>query len=109
MGRPCKGLTASLNIMIKISNKKQTERFSITDTTKQYFIKLPNKFNNSPYLGYKSKQVHNEPTEAYLFLIKHITKVMKSERHVQIRTNFVKSGVNSTIGQVIEAIKYVEL
>ena len=109
MGRSGKGLINSLYLSTKRSNKKKKQRFSINYITNQYFRKLLKKFNNSPYLGFKNKQVHNESTEAYLFLIKHITKVMKSERHVQIRTNFVKSGVNSTIGQVIEAIKYVEL
>ena len=70
MGRPGKGVTTSLDIRNKYSNKKQKARFSINEITNQYFIKLRKKFKNSPYLGYKSKQVHNEPTEAYLFLIK---------------------------------------
>ena len=47
----------------KSPNKKQREMFSIIDITNQDFSKLLEKFNNSPYLGYKSKQVHNEPTE----------------------------------------------
>ena len=34
---------------------------------------------------------------------------MKSERHVRLRTNFVKSGVNEIIGYVNRAIKYDEL
>ena len=49
------------------------------------------KLKNSPYLGYKIGQVHNEPTEDYFILIKQINKVMKSKRHVQ--PNFVKSVV----------------
>ena len=57
-------------------------------------------FNNSRYIGYKNKQFHNKPTEAYLFLIKHITKLMKRKRHIQIRTNFGKSGINKTIGNI---------
>ena len=76
------------------SNKKQKARFSITKITNEDFSKLLKKFNNSPYLGYKSKQVHNEPTETYFSLIKHITKKIKIKRHVQLRTNFVKSDVN---------------
>ena len=74
------------------------------------------KFENSPYLGYKSKQVHNESTETYLFLIKYITKLIKSDKHVRIHIKFVKSGVNKkighdneTIGNVHEAIQPVEL
>ena len=34
---------------------------------------------------------------------------MKSERHVRIRTKFVKLGANETIGHVNEAIQYDEL
>ena len=70
------------------SQTRKKARFDINDITNQYFRNLLKKFNNSPYLGYKSKQVHNEPTEAYFFQIKHITKLMKTERHVQ--PNFVK-------------------
>ena len=77
MGRPGKGLNNSLALTTKRSNNKQKERFNITDITNQYFRKLLSKFKNSPYLDYKSKQVDNDPTEAYFFLIKHITKLMK--------------------------------
>ena len=67
---PCKGLTNSLALRTKRSNNKQKARFSITDITNKDFRKFLKNFNNSPYLGYKSKQDRNEPTEAYLFLIK---------------------------------------
>ena len=50
MGRPGKGMTASLAIRNKMSNKKQKARFSITDITNQDFRKLLKKFKNSPYL-----------------------------------------------------------
>ena len=73
-------MTNSMALRTKNSNKKQNARFSITDITNQEFSKFLKKFTNSPYLGYKSKQVHNEPTEAYFFLIKYITKLMKSKR-----------------------------
>ena len=82
MGRMIKGVTTSLDLMNKGSNKKTKVRFSITDITKQDFSKSLNKFENSLYLGYKSKYVHNEPTEAYFLRIKHINKLIKSERHV---------------------------
>ena len=75
-----------------MSNKKQKARFSVTDITNQYFRNFLKKFKNSPYLGYKSKKVHDEPTEAYFLLIKPITRLMKSER--RSRPNFVKLGVN---------------
>ena len=54
-----KGLTNSLDITTTILNKKQKERFSITDINKQNFRNFLNKFDNSYYLGYKSKQVQN--------------------------------------------------
>ena len=50
------------------------------------------KFNNSPCLGNKQKQVYNEPTEAYLFLIKHITKQIKSKMHIRLHIKGVKLG-----------------
>ena len=109
MGRPGKWLTVSMFHRANVSNKKQKARFSITNITKQDFRKFLRKFNNSLYLCYKSKQVQNEPTEAYSFLIKHITNIIKTERHVLISTNFVKSGVNKTIGHINKVIKSEEL
>ena len=44
--------------------------FFINDIIKEYFSKFLNMFDDSPYLGYKSKHVHNEPTDTYLFKIK---------------------------------------
>ena len=82
MGIPGNGMTTSMVLRTKRSNNKRKARFAITDITNQYFRKFLNKFRNSPYIGYKSKQVHNKPTEAYFFLIKNITKLMKSERGV---------------------------
>ena len=66
MGRSDNGMITSLTFKTKIPNNKQKTRTSITDITNQYFQNLIKEFNNSPYLGYKKKQVHNEPTEAYL-------------------------------------------
>ena len=63
MGILRKGVTNSLYLSSKKSNKKQSSRFAITDINNQYFSKLLKKFKNSPYLGLKTKQVHNEPTE----------------------------------------------
>ena len=77
---PGKGMTTSLAIMTKRTKNKQKARFAITEITNQDFRKLLNKFNNAPYIGYKSKQVCNEPTEDYFFLLKYITELMKSER-----------------------------
>ena len=78
MGRTGKGLTTSLALRPKRLNKKQKARFAITNITNQDFRKLLKKFKNSPYLGYKTKQFQNEPTESYFFLIKYITKLMKT-------------------------------
>ena len=63
IGISVKGLTDSLTLRTKRKNKKQNSRNAITDITNQYFRKLIMEFNNSPYIGYKKKQVHNEPTE----------------------------------------------
>ena len=82
MGRPDKGLTNSLDLRTKSSNKKKKTRFAITDITNQDFRNFLNKLKNSTYLGYKSKQFHNEPTDAFLLLIKYITKPMKRERRI---------------------------
>ena len=94
-----------MDLRNKNPNKKKA-RFSITEITNQDFSKFLNKFKNSPYLVYKSKQVYNEPTEAWLFLIKQITKLMKIKRHIW--TNYFTLGVNETIGHVNKAIQYEE-
>ena len=90
-----------------MSNKKQKERFSITNTTNQDFRNFLKKFKNSTYLGYKSKQIQDEPTEDYLLIIKHITKLMKTERNVRICTNFVKSCINKKIGHINKTIGHI--
>ena len=58
-----KGMTISLALRTKISNKKQKSRFATTDINHQDLRGLLKKFKNSPYLYYKSKQVNNEPNE----------------------------------------------
>ena len=78
-------------------------------TSFKYFSKLLKKFKNSSYLGYKSKHVHNEPTEADFILIKQITKLTKSERKVELHNKGVKTCVNKTIGHANETIQYEEL
>ena len=90
MVRTGKELTTSLDIRTKSSNKKEKTGFVITEVTNQDFRKFLKKFKNSSYLGYKSKQVHNEVTEAYFFLITYITKLIISKRHVQLHTKGVK-------------------
>ena len=80
----------------KRPNKKQKSRTDITYITNQYFSKLLNNFNNLTYIGYKKKQAYNEPTEAYLFLIKHIYKLIKSKKHIYLCTKKVKSDTNGT-------------
>ena len=81
MGRPGKGMTKSMDLRNKLPKKKQKSGYNITDITNQDFRKLLNNFKNSPYLGCKSNHVNNEPNEAYLFLIKYITKLMEIKRH----------------------------
>ena len=107
MGILGKGLTTSLDLRTKSLNKKQNVMFTITDITKQDFRKLLKKLYNSPYIGYNTKQVHNEPTESYLLLIKQITKLIKNKRHAQLHTNLVKSGINKKIAHINKKIGYV--
>ena len=47
-----------------------------------------------PNLSYKGKKVHNEPTEAYLFITKHIFKVIKIEKKIMLDTKRVKLDVD---------------
>ena len=56
---PGKGITTSLGLSTKRSNKKKKSGFVITYITNQYLSKLLKNFNNSSYLSLKSKQVHN--------------------------------------------------
>ena len=78
VGRYGKSLTTSQALSTKIPNKKQKARIAMTDITKQDFTNWLKYFNSSPYLGYKSKQGHNEPTEYYFLLINHVFKLIKS-------------------------------
>ena len=82
MGIIGRGVTTYLYLRTKRSNKKQKSRFSIDEINNQYFRKSLNNFKNSLSIGLKTKQVHNEPTEAYLLLNKQVTKIMKIERHI---------------------------
>ena len=74
--------------------------FAITDNTNQDLRKLLKKFNNPPYLGLKSEQVHNESTEDYFLLITQITSIFKIRRHVRLRTGGFKLGFNETFGHL---------
>ena len=73
-------MNTSLALRIKMPNKKQKSMISITEITNQDFRKLIKEFRNSPYLGYNRKHVHNELTEAYVFLINHIFKPIKIKK-----------------------------
>ena len=53
------GLIIYLYIGTKRSNNNKKARFSITVINNEDFRKLLMGFSNSPYLGYKNKQVHN--------------------------------------------------
>ena len=100
MGIPGKGLNTSLDLSTKSPNKKLKARVTMTENNNQDFRKFLKEFKNSPYLGYRSKQVYNEPTESYFFRIKYMTKIMKNKRHIRIRTKYVKSIVNKKNGHV---------
>ena len=109
MGRPSKGPNKYLDLRTKNPNKKKNTRFSIPEITYQNFRNLLKKFKISPDLGYNIKELHNEPNEAYLFLIKQITELIKTEGHVWLYPKWVKLGTNKTIGNINEIIKYEEL
>ena len=64
MGISGKDMTTSLTLRTKSPNNKQKSSTAITDITKQYFSKFLREFKISPYIGYKQKNIHNEPTEA---------------------------------------------
>ena len=64
MGIPGKGINISLAPRTKRPNKKQKARFAITDINNQDFRNFLKKIKKTPYLGYKRKQLHKEPTEA---------------------------------------------
>ena len=59
-----KGMTKYLTLSTKSTKNKQNTRTYITTITNHDFRKFLKDINNSPYLGYKKKQVYNEPTEA---------------------------------------------
>ena len=63
MGRSGNGLINYMALSIKIPKKKEKARVTINDITNHYFGNFLKEFKNSTYLGYKDKQVHNEPTE----------------------------------------------
>ena len=90
-------MTTSLNLGIKSPNNKQKAITAITDITNQYFSDFLKEFKISPYLGYKKKQVHNEPTGDYFFLIKHITKLVIINNHIHLRAKIIKLGINRKI------------
>ena len=101
-----KGLTTSLTLRTKSPNKKQKSKTAITDITNKCFRKLLREFKNSHYLGYKRKQVHKEPTEAYFFLTKQVPKRIKSNNHVWLRTKRVKLDVDKMFLHVNKTIQY---
>ena len=110
VGIPDKGLTTSLTLMTKSPNNKQKWKTAINDTTHQDFRKLLNKYKKLPQIGYKKKKVHNKPTESYLFLVKHISKLLKRNNHVLLYTQKVKleavgtKHVNKKIQSVITSM-----
>ena len=65
------------------------------------------KFDHSSYIGYKSKQVHNEPPDTYFLIIKYSTNIIKIKRHVQTHTKGVKWGINEIIRHVNETVEHV--
>ena len=65
-------------------------RFDITDINNQDLSNFLRKSKNLPDIGYKKKQIRNEPTESYLFLIRNITKLIKIKKCVRLCIKEVK-------------------
>ena len=57
-----KWLTTYMTLRTKSPNNKQKAGTAVNDIANQSFRNLLKDFNNSPYLGYKKKQVSNERT-----------------------------------------------
>ena len=51
-------------------NKKQNTRNYNTDIVNKYFMKILEEFMYITYLGFRKRQVKNDITEVYLFLVK---------------------------------------
>ena len=95
-GRSGNGVTNYLTLSTNRKNNKHKSRTAIDEITNQYFSKLLKKFKNLPYLGYKKKQVHNEPTESHLFPIKQVSKLIKIKKHVPLCTKRVQPDIDGT-------------
>ena len=77
--------------------------FTITHITNQDFKIFFKKFKNLPRICYNFKNVNNEPTEAYFFLINHITKQIKIKKNIRLCTK----EFNETIWHVNKKIGHV--
>ena len=80
MGRSFKGVNTSLNLSTKSPNKNQKASTAIAYFTNQDLRNFLKDINNSPYLGYKKKQVCNKLTVYYFFLIKQFYNIIKSKK-----------------------------
>ena len=102
-------MTISLTLSTKIKRiQKKEARTDINDITYQYFRNLINKFKYLILLDFKKNRVHNEPTEAYLFLIKHISKLIKIKNHVPLRTKRVKLDVDKNVSTKKSTCNYFD-
>ena len=73
VGKSVKGLAAYITLRTRrSSNKKQKSSTSNIDFFPQYFMNILEEFKGMPYLGYRKVQVKNDPTEAYILLVKKI-------------------------------------
>ena len=79
---------------------------TITDITNQDFRKLLKEFLKPPYVSYKSKQVYNELTKAYLCLIKQVSKLIKSKNHIWMYTERDRSYAKKIIDHINKTIQF---
>ena len=75
------------------SNNKKKVRTANNDTFPQYFMRLLGQFKYIPYIGYRKRQVKNEPTEYYFFLVLKKTALLKNKKLVLLRNEIIKYGV----------------
>ena len=97
VGRSGRGLTTSLNIRSRrMSKNKQKARNTNICVAIQTFVEILEEFKDVYYTGYSRKKAKNQPTKSYYFLVKQISKLLKSNKQVLIRTKREKSEVVRT-------------
>ena len=56
-------------------------------------MNLLEEFKDLLCIGYRKRQVKNEPTEVYFFLVRQTYHLHKNKKHSLLRNEIIKSGV----------------